>query len=166
MMQERLSRARISVVAAALFLVAFIIFAHGYTARAASQASASDDIPADKLVQPDELAKQLKGDNKPTVVCVGPRALYNGAHIPGALYHGPASTDAGMNDLTDWARSVSKDTNVVIYCGCCPFSRCPNVRPAFKALTQMGFTHLKVLALPDNFHTDWTAQGLPVETGK
>ncbi len=27
----------------------------------------------------------------------------------------------------------------------------------------MGFTHLRVLVLPDNFGTDWAAKGYPVE---
>jgi thiosulfate/3-mercaptopyruvate sulfurtransferase len=167
MQVKRLSHIQVSVAAVILAFGTFMIGAHNYrTVRAASQAAASDEIPADKLVQPEDLAKQLQGDHKPTVVCVGPRALYNGAHIPGALYHGPASTPDGLSDLLAWAKSAPKDSHVVIYCGCCPFERCPNVRPAFKALSEMGFTNLKVLALPNNFHTDWTAKGFPVDTGK
>lgn len=166
MPMKRASAIRIAV-AVALVLTASTIAARNYrTVRAASQASANDDIPAAKLIQPEELAKQLQADPKPIVVCVGPRALYNGAHIPGALYHGPASNPAGLSDLTDWAKSVPKDSSIVIYCGCCPLDRCPNVRPAFKALDQMGFTNVKVLALPNNFHTDWAAKGLPTESGK
>jgi hypothetical protein len=34
---------------------------------------------------------------------------------------------------------------VVIYCGCCPLDKCPNVRPAFTLLKTMGFTNLHVL---------------------
>ncbi len=29
---------------------------------------------------------------------------------------------------------------MVIYCGCCPWEKCPNIAAAYKQLTQMGFT--------------------------
>jgi hypothetical protein len=31
---------------------------------------------------------------------------------------------------------LSKDANIVIYCGCCPFNKCPNIRPAFTLLNE------------------------------
>jgi hypothetical protein len=51
----------------------------------------------------------------------------------------------------------------VLYCGCCPWDRCPNVKPAVDALKQMGFTKVKVLYLETNFATDWTGKDYPVE---
>jgi len=51
----------------------------------------------------------------------------------------------------------------VIYCGCCPLERCPNIRPAFVALRQMGFTNVRVLLLPNSFEADWAGKGLPYE---
>jgi hypothetical protein len=50
-----------------------------------------------------------------------------------------------------------------VYCGCCPLDRCPNLRPAFTALHDMGFTHLRVLLIPTNFYTDWVKPGFPFE---
>jgi thiosulfate/3-mercaptopyruvate sulfurtransferase len=44
---------------------------------------------------------------------------------------------------------------IVFYCGCCPFNHCPNVRPAFKVLKQMGFTNFKLLNLPENLKVNW-----------
>ena len=43
--------------------------------------------------------------------------------------------------------------------------RCPNVRPAFKALQDLGFKNVRVLLLPANFATDWADKGLPYNKG-
>jgi thiosulfate/3-mercaptopyruvate sulfurtransferase len=130
---------------------------------------ASDPWTAAQTVQPAELAKEIADPQvakRPTVVCVAPHVLYMGGHIPGALYHGPGMNSKGINDLKKWAQSMPRSTNIVVYCGCCPLSRCPNLRPAFEALHEMGFTHLRALLLPTNFYTDWVKPGYPVEKGK
>lgn len=131
-----------------------------------SPSPANRSLPIPMAIQPEELAKELSGDNKPVVVCVGPHALYQGAHVPGAIYRGPASTAEGVAKLRVWAGKTDKDTNIVLYCGCCPLTKCPNVRPALATLQQMGFTHVRVLYLPNDFHTDWTGKNLPVEGGR
>jgi hypothetical protein len=41
--------------------------------------------------------------------------------------------------------------------------KCPNLRPAYQALKKLGFTQIRVLDLPTNFHTDWAEKGYPVE---
>jgi thiosulfate/3-mercaptopyruvate sulfurtransferase len=143
----------------------------GERGRAASaQANTqSDPWTAAQTVQPAELVKELgdaKAAVKPTVVSVGPHALYSGGHIPGALYHGPGSTAEGIEDLKKWAAAVPRSTNIVIYCGCCPMERCPNLRPAFVALRDMGFTHLRALLIPTNFYTDWVKPGYPYEKSR
>jgi len=132
------------------------------TAPPASQ----PDVPAADVVQPEDLAKAIAGKDRPIVVCVAPRFLYDGAHVPGALFHGPGSTEAGLADLRQWAQGVPHDANIVLYCGCCPMTRCPNIRPALAALRKMGFTHVKVLSLPKDFHSDWIEKGYPVEKGQ
>jgi thiosulfate/3-mercaptopyruvate sulfurtransferase len=126
----------------------------------------SDPWTAAQTVQPADLAKELgdaKGAAKPTVICVAPHVLYEGGHIPGALFHGPGSTAQGIDDLKKWAQSVSRSENIVVYCGCCPLDHCPNLRPAFVALRDMGFTHLRALVIPTNFYTDWVKPGYPYE---
>jgi len=128
--------------------------------------SPSDPWTAVQTVQPADLAKELsdsKGAGKPKVVCVAPRALYEGGHITGALYHGPGSTAQGIDDLKKWAQPVPRSANIVIYCGCCPLDHCPNLRPAFVALRDMGFTHLRALIIPTNFYTDWVKPGYPYD---
>jgi hypothetical protein len=69
-------------------------------------------------------------------------------------------------DLKTWAQPLPRSTNLVVYCGCCPMPKCPNIRPAFVALREMGFTHMRVLILPNDFNTDWTEKGYPVEKAK
>ncbi len=129
-------------------------------------APSSDPWTAAQTVQPAALAKEiadLNSSKRPIVVCVAPHVLYAGGHIPGALYHGPGKDAQGIDDLKKWARSVPRSTNIVVYCGCCPLDRCPNLRPALSALQAMGFTHLRALILPTNFYTDWAKPGFPVE---
>jgi len=53
----------------------------------------------------------------------------------------------------------------VIYCGCCPWSHCPNVKSADDALRAMGFIHVKVLYISNNFGADWVDKGYPVGKG-
>jgi thiosulfate/3-mercaptopyruvate sulfurtransferase len=114
------------------------------------------------------LVKELsvRAADRPIVVCVGFHTLYDGAHIPGASLHGPSSTSAGLADLKKWAEPLPRSAKVVIYCGCCPLDHCPNAHPAFTALRQMGFTHLRLLMIPDDFARDWVASGYPVAKGK
>jgi thiosulfate/3-mercaptopyruvate sulfurtransferase len=92
--------------------------------------------------------------------------LYEGAHIPGSFYHGAGSKKDGLKDLKDWAKDVPKDSNIVLYCGCCPLTRCPNIHPALQAMQEMGFTKVRMLRLPTDFNTDWIEKGYAVEKGK
>ena len=135
-------------------------------------AARDDGAPADpwtaaQTVQPAAFAKELadaKATAKPTILCVAPRAMYIGGHIPGALFHGPGGKPEGLDDLKKWAQSVPRSANIVIYCGCCPLERCPNLCPAFVALRDMGFTHLRALLIPTNFYTDWVKPGYAYAT--
>jgi thiosulfate/3-mercaptopyruvate sulfurtransferase len=143
-------------------------------AARAQNAASKPQAPPDpwtvsETVTPSDLAKE-RGDpnpaDRPVVACVGFRFLYDGGHVPGASFHGPASKNEGLADLKAWAQSLPKSSNVVLYCGCCPLVRCPNLRPAFTALHDVGFARLRVLLLPTNFGTDWAAKGYPVEKSK
>jgi thiosulfate/3-mercaptopyruvate sulfurtransferase len=128
----------------------------------------SATFSAAQLVQAADLIRELASanvDTRPTVVYVGFRTLFAGGHIPGATFHGTASTEQGRMEVTRWAASLPRTTNLVIYCGCCPFQRCPNIRPAFAILRDMGFTHVRVLELPNNFAADWADKNYPVEKG-
>jgi thiosulfate/3-mercaptopyruvate sulfurtransferase len=120
----------------------------------------------ENTVKPADLAAELAsttGTDKPVVVCTAPPFLFRAGHVPGAVLHGPMTSPAVINDLTAWAQPLPRSSNIVIYCGCCPMEQCPNVRPAYKLLKDLGFTRLRVLILPDNFATDWVGRGYPIE---
>jgi thiosulfate/3-mercaptopyruvate sulfurtransferase len=126
----------------------------------------SDPWTKAQIVQPADLAKELENSKTaPTVVFVGFKRLYSSGRIKGAPYHGAAGSDDGLKELTAWAATLPRTTNLVIYCGCCPLERCPNTRPAFRALQGLGFTKLRLLYLPQDFATDWAGKGLPYEKG-
>jgi len=117
-------------------------------------------------VAPKDVAAELRAKGaKPVLVHVGFGVMYRSKHIPGSIYAGPASTAAGLEALKASAGKLPRDREIVIYCGCCPFDRCPNVKPAFEALRQMGFTHVKVMEIPTNFGADWVDHGYPAEAG-
>jgi hypothetical protein len=126
-----------------------------------------DPWPASRTIQPADLARELaeKKQTPPTVAYVGFHTLFAGGHIPGASFHGSASTEPGLAELKKWAGSLPRSANLVLYCGCCPFERCPNIRPAFTALDNMGFKRLRVLVLPTSFAKDWVDKGFPIQKG-
>ena len=121
-------------------------------------------IPAASLIQPADLASLLKNasSEQPLVLQVGFRKLYDQAHVPGSEYAGPANTPAGLKVLRDRVARLRKDAALVIYCGCCPWSRCPNIAAAFDTLHELGFTKVKVMYVADNFGTDWVEKGYPI----
>ncbi len=141
-----------------------------YSAEPKETAPAQPREPwsATDLIDPSTLAKAIDQDakGKPIVLCVGVAALYRSAHIVGAKYAGPASSSEGINLLENAVRDLPHDRAIVIYCGCCPWKDCPNIRPAFAFLRKSGFQHVHVLTLPTNFHHDWTDQGYAVEKGE
>jgi thiosulfate/3-mercaptopyruvate sulfurtransferase len=126
-------------------------------------AAASDPWPAADLLTPKELSDMLTRGDKPAIVYVGFPSLYRAAHIPGAVMQGPASKPDALEKLKQFARDLPKDRQIVLYCGCCPFAQCPNIRPAYSALHALGFKNLKVLVIEHNFHTDWVSKGYPAE---
>lgn len=134
-------------------------------AQLAAQPVSALTIPAAHLMQPEELNKLLQRPQtlKPLILQVGSHIMFDEAHIAGAEYAGPGSHDEGLQTLKNRASALSRQTSIVIYCGCCPWNRCPNIGPAYKLLSDMGFVHLKVLYLADNFGADWVNMGYPVE---
>lgn len=119
------------------------------------------------LIQPEQLLKEMKEPKgkRPIVLHVGFDVLYRGAHVPGAIFAGPASTPEGLARLRHAAARIPRNHLVVIYCGCCPMTKCPNIHPGYDALRKMGFHRIQVLDLPHDFAHDWVAKGLPVVKG-
>lgn len=135
---------------------------------AAPAAPADDAIPSSALLQPEELVPLLgrSGGDKPLVLQVGPHVFYAEAHVPGSEYIGAGNQESGLQALRDRVKALPHDRFVVLYCGCCPWKKCPNVRPAYRQLAAAGFTHIKVLYIADNFGANWVSKGYPVEKGR
>ena len=148
-----------------LFTVIAATFA---LALAQDLAKREDPLPpgSNHLIQAEELAQALKGARKPVVLYVGPKSIYAQAHIPGAENIGPVVRPEGMEKLRARATSLVKDSPVVIYCGCCPWDHCPNIRPAYSELKKAGFTNVRALYLENSFGENWKDKGLPVATGE
>jgi hypothetical protein len=132
-----------------------------------AQTESADSIPQANLVQPEALNQMLRTEraHPPVVLQVGSRAMFDQAHIRDAIYAGPGSQPGGRELLRSRVDRLPRTAEIVIYCGCCPWQRCPNLGPAFAELEQMGFKNVKVLYLANNFGTDWVAKGYPVRQG-
>jgi rhodanese-related sulfurtransferase len=124
-------------------------------------------IPEAQLLKPEALLPllQVKGADKPLLLQVGSHMLFAQAHIPDSEYAGPGSQPAGLQQLQTRVNPLQRKKLIVLYCGCCPWNRCPNLGPAFAKLREMGFTNVKVLYLANNFGADWADKGYPVEQG-
>ena len=124
------------------------------------------------LPQPDNpwTDKQLKDPAVLAAAIANPKAprplIFNIGpvqQIKGALAIGPANKSANLEKLNQQLAKLPKDKEVIIYCGCCPYSRCPNVRPAFELLQKLKFKNAMLLNLPSNLKDDWISKGYPLE---
>ena len=127
------------------------------------QEGTSDPWAAREVLQPAELAQAIQSGKAPVVLSVAFPVLYHGKHIVHAINAGPTSKPEGIEALKTAVAKLPKDADLVIYCGCCPMVKCPNIRPAYRALKEMGFTHVRVLDIPANMDADWYAKNYPSE---
>jgi thiosulfate/3-mercaptopyruvate sulfurtransferase len=127
---------------------------------AAAMFAASDPWSTRDLMQPADLVAMK---SQPTIFYVGFPVLYRAAHLPGAVLAGPCSKSEGVELLTKALRPLPRNREIVLYCGCCPFQKCPNIRPAYQAAAGLGFSRIRVLVIETNLHTDWIAKGYPIE---
>lgn len=116
------------------------------------------------VVRSDALAREIAGpEPRPRIVHVGPKVLFDAAHVPGAVHAGKAGDADGLEEVAKYLAALPRDASVVLYCGCCPYEHCPNIRPAWARAQKVGLARVRVLDLPTNLDTDWTGRGLPVE---
>ena len=113
----------------------------------------------DQLIEPAALAAILNDPSakQPVIYNIG---IVRG--IKNAIIEGAAKDSANLLKWKNELQTLPRDTDIVIYCGCCPFEYCPNIRPAFQLLNEMGFTHQKLLNLPHNLKADWVSKGYPM----
>ena len=163
----RLRSPRFVVLSSLIFLFSIAVSSFPVCTAGGDERKSVDPWPSSQTLEPAQLAKMLtdKSLSVPTVLFVGFRSLYVGGHVPGAAFHGTASTEQGLAELQAWAATLPRSSDLIIYCGCCPFDKCPNIRPAYKAMSSMGFKKLRVLAIPTSFAVDWAGQGYPIQKG-
>ena len=140
-----------------LLFLAFAAMIPG--AMASSPQSGNDPWTQQQLMAPADLAKVLNNPKspQPLIFSVGMQAV-----VKNSIEIGPAMIKDNLNLLKQKLDKLAKNTEIVVYCGCCPFSRCPNVRPAIELLKSMQFTNFKLLNLPQNIKVDWIDKGYPV----
>jgi thiosulfate/3-mercaptopyruvate sulfurtransferase len=129
------------------------------SANGSGQKGYNEPWTEDQLLAPADLAKIISDPHakQPVIFSVGP-----GAVIKGSIDIGPARDKENLDKLKKQLLALPKDADIIIYCGCCPFEHCPNVRPAFSLLNEMQFTHHKLLNLEHNIKVDWISKGYPV----
>lgn len=152
---------------AAIILGTILILAprgNAQYSNAATETLSASSIPQTDQVQPAELARMLKsGEGRPVVFQVGSFVMFQQAHIPNAKFAGPGSQPGGLSLLKKLSAPYQKKQLIVIYCGCCPWNKCPNMGPAYKQLHELGFTNVKALYIASNFGDDWLAKGFPIQ---
>jgi thiosulfate/3-mercaptopyruvate sulfurtransferase len=123
-----------------------------------SQQKAQDPWKPNQLMAPADLATIItsNSETKPVIFSIGPSA-----YIKGSIDIGDTKEKANLDKLKDQVKKLPKNTDIVIYCGCCPFEHCPNIRPAFELLGKMKFTNYKLLNLEHNIKIDWLNKGYP-----
>ena len=131
-----------------------------FVLTAVSLVCADDPWKAADLLQPKDVAANLKA---PLVIHVGFPVLYRAAHIAGSQYAGPGSKAEGLTLLKAAVAGQPRDREIVLYCGCCPWEKCPNIRPAFAALREMGYTRVRAMVVSENLKADWIDKGYPTE---
>lgn len=111
------------------------------------------------LMEPSALASVIRNPKakKPLIFNIGVVQ-----DIKGAKNMGAASEKKNLVLFTNALKKLPKSSTVVVYCGCCPFDKCPNIRPAIKALKEGGFINARLLNLPANIKTDWISKGYPM----
>jgi hypothetical protein len=112
-----------------------------------------------ELIEPSVLAGMLTKSTKNAPVIFNIGAVED---IKGAKHIGAVSNADNMKTLKSNVSALPKNTAIVIYCGCCPFTKCPNIRPAFLELQKLGFTNVKLLNMPVNLKTNWISHGYPL----
>ncbi len=142
-----------------LFFIVAICIIMVQEAKAQINPLEKDPWSKNQLIEPATLASIINNPNaqKPLIFNIGVAE-----DIKGAKNMDAASKKENLASFKKTLSKVPKNTAIVIYCGCCPFNKCPNIRPAFKLLLEMRFTHASLLNLPLNLKTDWIDKGFPL----
>src|SRR4051812_17936731 len=93
-----------------------------------------------QLIEPSVLSAIIKEKKQiPVIFSIGP-----GDVIPYSKNFGMINEAENMKKFKNELANIPRDTQLVIYCGCCPYEHCPNVRPGIQLLKDMKFTNYKL----------------------
>ena len=106
-----------------------VFFAFLFICAQNANAQNPQNWTSQQLIQPSELAPVLKTKNVPVIFSVGPAAT-----IPGSIEIGMVKEKTNLEKFKKQLSSLPKNSKIVVYCGCCPYEHCPNVRPAIEVL--------------------------------
>ena len=139
--------------------IVFLLLALVSTAFAFTK-SAQEPWTKDQLIEPSQLSGILNDPSakQPILYSIG-----FGGGIKNSVDIGPVKDSINLNKWKKDLEKLPKNADIVIYCGCCPFEYCPNIRPAFQLLNEMKFANQKLLNLPHNLKMDWIDKGYPVK---
>ncbi|PTT00352.1 hypothetical protein DBR11_10125 [Pedobacter sp. HMWF019] len=138
-----------------LSLLSVSLISNAQTAKSSIQNNPWTD---DQLLKPEKLADMINRKENVKIYNIG--VVEN---IKGAVNIGGASKPENLEKFRKTLKDLPKKQTIVIYCGCCPMGKCPNIRPAFNLLSAEKFTNIKLLELPDNIKIDWIDKGYPIE---
>lgn len=127
-----------------------------------STKSNAQDVPwkPSEVMQTQALADKVKSKKTENLVILNIGPMEN---IQGAIRVGAVNYPEGEQNLRTKINAIARSKTLVIYCGCCSYANCPNIRPAYKLLKEAGFKQVWVLNLPEGIKPDWTAKGYPTE---
>ena len=134
------------------------IFAISFAFQLVS-ARAEEPWKPSQLIAPADLNNVLNNPKAPKyyIYSIGYQSI-----IKNSIDIGPGFRTENQKKLQKLLNKLPKDANIVIYCGCCPFSSCPNVRPVFQMLNELGFKNHKLLNIPQNIKVDWIDKGYAI----
>ena len=112
-----------------------------------------------QLLEPKLLSSSIESEkNVPKIISIGP-----GVVIKNSIGIGECRFKENIEKLKSLVSTYSKDDQIVLYCGCCPFKNCPNIRPAFTLLNELSFKNHKLLNIENNIKADWIDMGYQTE---
>jgi hypothetical protein len=113
-----------------------------------------------QLITPEALLEQMNRGDTADLLLLNTGPVED---IRGAVTIGAVEDAKNLVKLKEYLKDVPKNKQVVIYCGCCPLSVCPNLEPAYKALKDMKFKNYKILRLTHDLQEDWIDKGYPIQ---
>jgi len=143
-----------------LITISIISISHAQTGINSKQSLDKKDTWSQKdLIEPSTLATLISNPKAKQALVYNIGVVEN---IKGAKSFGAASEKENLEKFKTTLTGLPKTSFIVVYCGCCPFERCPNIRPAFNLMKSMGFVNGKLLNLSTNLKQNWIDKGFPV----